>query len=207
MRRARSNLYRKGAKRGIDLLLVVLALPFVLPVVAALALWVARDGGAPFYTQDRVGRGGRVYRIWKLRTMVQDAEARLESCLQADPTLRAEWNSKQKLLHDPRITRTGRILRRSSLDELPQLWNVLRGEMSLVGPRPMMISQKPLYPAADYYELRPGITGLWQISERNSSSFAERAKFDSVYNQTLSLPVDLGILLATVKVVFCGTGH
>jgi lipopolysaccharide/colanic/teichoic acid biosynthesis glycosyltransferase len=150
---------------------------------------------------------GRVYRIWKLRTMVHDADARLEAHLRADPSARAEWNSKQKLLDDPRITPMGRILRKSSLDELPQLLNVVRGEMSLVGPRPMMVSQQRLYPGRDYYRLRPGLTGLWQISDRNASTFADRAKFDAVYNRTLSFGLDFGILISTIRVVIRGTGH
>jgi lipopolysaccharide/colanic/teichoic acid biosynthesis glycosyltransferase len=139
--------------------------------------------------------------------MVRDADKCLEDCFRADPALRQEWDQKQKLINDPRVTKRGRMLRKASLDELPQLWNVLRGDMSLVGPRPMMVEQKSLYPGQDYYDLRPGITGLWQISDRNESSFAERARFDAVYNRTLSLPVDIGILFATVRVVLRGTGH
>jgi lipopolysaccharide/colanic/teichoic acid biosynthesis glycosyltransferase len=205
--RIRPHLYRDSLKRGVDILLVLLAAPFVLPLIGLLAVWVARDGGRPFYCQERIGRGGRVYGIWKLRTMIPDADQHLEACLRENLEMREEWNRKQKLLNDPRITRAGKILRKTSLDELPQLWNVLMGDMSLVGPRPMLVFQKSMYPGDDYYDLRPGITGLWQISDRNASSFAERAKFDAVYNRTLSLPVDIGILLATVKVVLRGTGH
>jgi len=131
----------------------------------------------------------------------------LEQHLASDPALRAEWDSKQKLMNDPRITRIGTIIRKCSVDELPQLLNVLRGEMSLVGPRPMMVSQKPLYPGRDYYELRPGITGLWQVSDRNESTFADRAKFDAQYNDQLSFKTDLSILARTVRVVVRGTGH
>ncbi|UWQ23211.1 sugar transferase [Jannaschia sp. W003] len=205
--RVRSKMYRDRVKRGVDLFLILLMAPFAVPLIGLLAAWVARDGGKPFYSQERIGRGGQVYRIWKLRTMVPDADRHLEACLRADPQMRAEWNRKQKLLNDPRITRTGRLLRKTSLDELPQLWNVFLGEMSLVGPRPMMVFQEVMYPGSDYYDLRPGITGLWQISERNASSFSDRAKFDTVYNRTLSLAVDIGILLATVRVVMRGTGH
>jgi lipopolysaccharide/colanic/teichoic acid biosynthesis glycosyltransferase len=207
IRRVRRSSYRQVLKRGLDILLVLAAAPIVLPILGAFALLVAFDGGQPFYGQERVGRGGRIYKMWKLRTMVRDAEACLEACFNADPALREEWAQKQKMINDPRITRRGRLLRKSSLDELPQLWNVLKGDMSLVGPRPMMVSQKSLYPGQDYYDLRPGITGLWQISDRNESSFADRAKFDAVYNRTLSLPVDIGILMATVRVVLRGTGH
>ena len=206
-RPVRTGLYRGTLKRGIDLTLVALAAPFILPLIGLLALLVGWRGGRPFYCQDRVGRAGEPYRMWKLRTMVPDADARLEAHLRADPTARAEWNSKQKLLDDPRVTVLGRWLRKSSLDELPQLWNVVKGDMSLVGPRPMMVSQQRLYPGRDYYELRPGVTGLWQISDRNASTFADRAKFDTVYNRTLSAGLDLGILVSTIRVVLRGTGH
>ncbi|WP_308918162.1 sugar transferase [Jannaschia sp. LMIT008] len=206
-RPVRSSLYRSPVKRALDLILVFAFAPIVAPIIGLLALLVMRDGGQPFYGQDRIGRGGRVYRIWKLRTMVCDADALLEAHLRTDPAARAEWNSKQKLLAAPRITRIGRLLRKTSLDELPQLWNVVTGDMSLVGPRPMMVSQRRLYRGRDYFQLRPGITGLWQISDRNASTFADRAKFDTVYNRILSLPTDLGILLATIRVVLRGTGH
>jgi lipopolysaccharide/colanic/teichoic acid biosynthesis glycosyltransferase len=203
----RDGLYRAGLKRALDVMAILLAAPIVAPLIAVLALLVWREGGRAFYVQERVGLNGRTYRMWKLRTMVPDADACLEACLKADPAMRAEWDSKQKLIDDPRITPLGRALRKCSADELPQLWNVLRGDMSLVGPRPMMVSQKPLYPGRDYYELRPGITGPWQISHRNESSFADRAKFDRLYNRKMSLRADLAILVATVRVVLRGTGH
>jgi lipopolysaccharide/colanic/teichoic acid biosynthesis glycosyltransferase len=199
--------YRHGGKRFLDVTLILLAAPFVVPFVAILALLVARDGGNPFYVQSRVGVGGKLYKIWKLRTMVVDAESKLEDHLDSDAEARAEWNRTQKLKSDPRITRFGQFLRRSSMDELPQLWNVLCGDMSLVGPRPMMPSQQALYPGYDYYHLRPGITGSWQVSERNNSSFADRASYDSAYNGELSLMQDIRILAATVRVVAKGTGY
>jgi exopolysaccharide production protein ExoY len=202
----RSGLYRNIAKRLMDILLVLLMLPVVLPVVLLLALRVAIDGGQPFYLQDRIGRGGRVYRMWKLRTMVRDADRKLAAHLDANPAARTEWDVNQKLSADPRVTGFGNFLRRSSLDELPQLWNVLTGDMSLVGPRPMMVDQAPLYPGHTYYTLRPGITGSWQVSARNASTFADRAQFDDDYDRRLSLPTDLRLLLATVRVVLRGTG-
>ncbi len=201
-----SKLYRGPGKRVLDIALTVLVLPIVLPVIGFLAILVAFDGGKPFYSQDRVGKGGRIYRMWKLRSMVKDADACLEHYLRDNPDLRHEWDSKQKLVSDPRITWLGRFLRASSLDELPQFFNVLVGNMSLVGPRPMMVSQKALYPGEDYYDLRPGITGLWQISDRHRATFAERATYDSRYNHILSLASDLAILAATVKVVFGNAG-
>lgn len=200
-------LYRDGGKRCLDIALVLLGAPFVLPLVLILAALIRRDGGPAFYSQKRLGQGGRIYRIWKLRTMVTDADARLEAHLASDPQARREWDSHQKLRHDPRITRIGRVLRKCSMDELPQLWNVLKGEMSLVGPRPMMPCQKHLYPGRAYYRLRPGITGPWQVSKRNGCSFAARAEFDETYAREMSLFTDLRLLVATVGVVFCATGH
>ncbi|MCU0826584.1 MAG: sugar transferase [Tabrizicola sp.] len=202
----RGGLYLEVVKPALDVLLVIAAAPFVVPLVLVLAFLVALDGGKPFYSQERVGKGGRTYRIWKLRTMDVDADEKLAAFLSANPLARAEWDHCQKLRHDPRITYLGRLLRRTSLDELPQLWNVLLGDMSLVGPRPMMVSQKALYPGEAYYALRPGITGLWQVSARNESGFAERASYDFEYWRTVSLATDFRLLAATVRVVTRGTG-
>jgi lipopolysaccharide/colanic/teichoic acid biosynthesis glycosyltransferase len=204
---ARSGLYRKGMKRCLDLLLVLLGAPVVGLIVLSLALLVARDGGSPFYSQKRVGRGGRIYTMWKLRSMVTNADRKLEAYLASNPAARAEWDETQKLKNDPRITRFGRLLRKSSLDELPQLWNVFKGDMSLVGPRPMMPDQQSLYPGSAYYNLRPGLTGIWQVSERNNSTFADRARFDTQYDRELSLGTDLRLLIATAHVVMNATGY
>ena len=201
-----AGLYRRRIKRAFDTLAVLAAAPVILPVVAALALAVRRDGGGAFYSQPRVGRGGQIFRIWKLRTMVPDAEARLARLLAEDPAARREWQETQKLRQDPRVTPLGRILRRTSLDELPQLWNVLLGDMSLVGPRPMMPDQQAMYPGTAYYRLRPGITGAWQVSARNQSTFAARAQFDADYDRDLSLMTDLRLLGRTVGAVLRGTG-
>lgn len=204
----RSGIYRNFVKRALDVALVLLSLPVTLPVILGLALVVIlQDGHLPFYTQARVGQGGRIFRFWKLRSMVWNAEGRLADHLARDPAARAEWDHCQKLKADPRITRFGKFLRKSSLDELPQLWNVLKGDMSLVGPRPMMPDQEVLYPGRAYYALRPGITGSWQISDRNETSFAARADFDASYDEALSLRHDLHILFATVGVVLRGTGY
>lgn len=203
---ARRGIYRNFFKRFFDIAVVIASAPFVLPVIALLALIVARDGNNPFYTQARVGRGGREFRFWKLRSMIPNAEAALEAHLAADPEAAKEWERDQKLKNDPRITKIGHVIRKTSLDELPQLWNVLLGDMSLVGPRPMMPSQKSLYPGAAYFELRPGITGYWQISDRNECSFAKRAVFDTTYNNDVSFKTDISVLLKTVGVVFRGTG-
>jgi lipopolysaccharide/colanic/teichoic acid biosynthesis glycosyltransferase len=202
----RRGIYRNAVKRPLDILLVLLGAPFVVPLVLVLAFFIALDGGRPFYHQDRVGKGGRNYRMWKLRSMEVGADEKLAAYLNGNPSARAEWDHSQKLRCDPRITRLGHILRRSSLDELPQLWNVLRGDMSLVGPRPMMPSQSVLYPGEAYFALRPGITGLWQVSARNESGFAARASYDSEYDRTLSFVTDVRILAATIRVVTRGTG-
>lgn len=199
--------YRAAVKRAIDILFVVAALPIVLPLVVLVAVMIAMDGSNPFYLQKRVGQGGRNFTMWKLRTMVPNAQDLLEGYLSKNERAQAEWDKDQKLKDDPRITPLGKFLRKSSLDELPQLWNVWTGEMSLVGPRPMLPEQQTMYPGKCYYNLRPGITGLWQVSERNQSTFADRAKFDTAYDNSLSLKTDMKILWATVGVVFCGTGY
>ncbi len=201
-----AGLYRERVKRVLDIALVLIASLPVACVVLLLALIVARDGASPFFVQDRVGRGGKSFRMWKIRTMVPDAQQVLEQHLAADPVARAEWDRNQKLRHDPRITGFGRMLRRSSLDELPQFLNVLRGDMALVGPRPMLPSQRSFYPGTEYYALRPGVTGFWQTSVRNESSFVDRAGFDRSYFHALSLGTDLRVLLRTLRVVVRGTG-
>lgn len=203
----RPGIYRNGVKRGLDLMLIVLAAPVVVPVIAGLALMVASEGGKPFYTQMRVGKGGRSFRMWKLRSMVTDADARMEDHLAANPEARKEWDQTQKLKKDPRITRIGAFLRRASLDELPQLWNVMTGDMSLVGPRPMMPVQQGLYPGLAYYALRPGITGAWQTAGRNKTTFEARAEFDAAYEASVTLAGDVKILAQTIGVVVKGTGY
>jgi lipopolysaccharide/colanic/teichoic acid biosynthesis glycosyltransferase len=200
------GLYRRSFKRILDCILVLFAAPVILPVVLLLGALVRRDGGPAFYSQERIGMNGRIFRIWKLRSMRVGADQLLEAHLAADPAARTEWATTQKLRDDPRVTPVGRLLRKSSLDELPQLWNVLKGDMSLVGPRPMLPDQAPLYPGVAYYELRPGITGFWQISRRNGTSFAGRAAYDTRYARRLSFGTDLKVLFATVWVVLYGTG-
>jgi len=198
--------YRRVGKRAMDILFVLVSLPVTVPVLAVLVALLALSGGSPLFGQRRVGRDGRIFTMWKLRTMVPDAEAHLDRHLSRDPALRAEWDRTQKLRHDPRITAAGAILRKTSLDELPQIWNVLRGDMSLVGPRPMLPDQQPLYPGTAYFRLRPGLTGLWQVSDRNQTDFARRADFDTVYDGMLSPALDLRIMVATLGVVVRGTG-
>ncbi len=205
--RSDRGLYRHGGKRVLDVLGVLLmalpALMLLLPLMILLSL----DGHSPLYRQPRIGRNGRIFSMWKLRSMVPDADRMLEAHLAADPEARAEWEWSQKLRDDPRVTRLGHVIRKSSFDELPQLWNVLVGDMSLVGPRPMMAHQRDLYPGLAYYAMRPGITGYWQITVRNDSGFAERALHDTQYFRDLSFGTDLRVLLRTVRVVLRGTGR
>ena len=200
--------YRLHLKRAFDIVLVVVgALPAGLLIGVLALLVVLRERAAPFYRQDRVGLNGRIFGMWKLRTMVPGADAVLEGYLAENPAARAEWNTHQKLKDDPRITGLGRFLRRTSLDELPQIWNVLMGDMSIVGPRPMMCNQRALYPGTEYYVMRPGITGFWQTSLRNESSFHERAGFDQAYFRELSFGTDIRVMLRTISVVLRGTGQ
>lgn len=201
------SFYLNVTKRVFDILVVLLFAPIVVPIILLMAVIVAFDGRNPFYSQLRVGKDGKSFRIWKIRTMVSDADQTLERHLEENPDARAEWDLHQKLKDDPRITRVGRLIRKSSLDELPQLANVLSGSMSLVGPRPMMVCQSALYHGAAYYKLQPGITGLWQISDRNEVSFAERARYDDIYGRTVSLRTDIITLWRTIFVVFRGTGY
>jgi exopolysaccharide production protein ExoY len=203
----RAVLYPGFGKRVFDLIFVAaIALP-VLLVLGILALLVATDGHSPFYVQKRLGRHGKVFRMYKLRSMVPNADAVLKSYLDSNAEARAEWDRNQKLRNDPHITRVGRLIRKTSLDELPQFFNVFKGDMSVVGPRPMMCDQQDLYPGTEYYEMRPGITGAWQTSVRNESSFEQRAEYDRDYFYSLSLVTDLRIVLRTFGVVFRATGH
>ncbi|MGB5865191.1 MAG: sugar transferase [Sulfitobacter sp.] len=199
--------YQNGAKRVFETALIVLGLPFILPilVICAIALWL--EGGSPFYRQIRLGKGGSRFSILKLRTMVRDADNVLETYLAQNPDMRREWDIKQKLAADPRVTPVGKFLRATSLDELPQLWNVLTGEMSLIGPRPMMPEQLSMYgEPAHYFALRPGITGLWQVSARNENGFAFRNEVDGAYHTSLSLRGDIGIIIRTFDVMLRRTG-
>lgn len=205
--RASPGLYQRFGKRLLDLALVLLAVPVVLPVTVIAAFAVMLDGGRPFFGQERVGRDGRVFRMWKLRSMIPDAEAALLRCIEANPDLREEWAQCQKLHSDPRVTAVGRVLRKYSIDELPQLWNVLKGDMSLVGRRPMLPEQLPLYAGTAYFLLRPGLTGSWQVSARCGHAFDMRARHDAVYLRKVSLATDLRLILATTGVVLRGTGR
>ncbi len=207
--RAPFAFYARWGKRMVDLIGVVLILPFALPLIAVLLVLATFDGGKPFFSHRRVGKDGRIFNCYKVRTMVPDAELRLKQILSEDPAAAAEWAADFKLRDDPRITAIGRFLRKTSLDELPQLWNVIRGDMSLVGPRPVTEAEIPLYghDADVYYSVRPGVTGIWQVSGRNSLSFAERVELDRTYATHLSLLEDMRILFMTVPAVLHVTGY
>lgn len=200
---------RRLVKRVMDLGLVLLfALPMAL-ALTLLGLLIRLDSpGSVFYAHRRIGLAARDFKAWKFRSMVKDADQLLKKYLQAHPELQAEWERDQKLKNDPRVTGVGRFLRKTSLDELPQLWNVLRGEMSLVGPRPIVEEEikryGPLFTL--YTKVRPGLTGLWQVSGRNDTTYAERVAMDAYYVRNWSPWLDLYILARTVWVVLFGKG-
>ncbi len=206
---AASNIYESVGKRCLDLILVLIAAPVAVPLVALILLATWREGGRPLYVQHRIGRGGKQFRCWKVRTMVQNADRVLAELIVSDPVVAQEWHHNQKLTDDPRITRLGRFLRRTSLDELPQLWNVINGTMSLIGPRPFTPDQRALYAGghhAAYYNYRPGLSGLWQVSRRSAGSFAERVAYDEQYCRNVSFLGDAAILWQTLFVVARATG-
>lgn len=195
-------------KRLFDLLAALAALAVLSPVLLLLVLCLRMEGGTALFAHRRVGRHRRSFRCYKFRTMLPDADRRLAELLARDPAARAEWDREFKLRSDPRVTRLGNFLRKSSLDELPQLWNVVRGDMSLVGPRPIVEDELPRYGEClhDYLSVRPGITGLWQVSGRNHTTYAERVAFDSHYVHNWSFGLDCSILLRTVWVVLARKG-
>jgi Undecaprenyl-phosphate galactose phosphotransferase WbaP len=192
--------WTRRVKRALDLFGVLMAGLIVIPVLLLLVALIKLDSPGPvFYGQMRPGAGGKYFCMWKFRTMHVEAERLLTELLQGDSDLQAEWQANQKLSSDPRITRIGRFLRASSLDELPQLWNVLRGEMSLVGPRPMLVEEIDKYDEVYglYKRVRPGITGLWQVSGRNDTSHEERVEMVAYYVSNWSIWLDLVILART----------
>lgn len=208
----RQNLLRPEAraiKRTLDIVAVSLGMLLFWWVFAGIALAVKLTSAGPvFYGQRRLGRGGREFRAWKFRSMVKDADAILQGYLASHPEQRAEWERDHKLKDDPRVTWIGRILRRTSLDELPQLWNILRGEMSLVGPRPIVQDEVAKYGTHFelYTKVRPGLSGLWQVSGRNDTTYGERVALDCYYVRNWSVWLDLVVLARTVRVVLLGKG-
>jgi Undecaprenyl-phosphate galactose phosphotransferase WbaP len=183
---------------------IVLLIPFFI-----LGFWVKMSSRGPvLYGHKRIGRYGKPFKAWKFRTMFQDSNLVLEQYLEANPDLQEEWERDHKLRFDPRVTRVGKFLRKTSLDELPQLWNVIRGEMSLVGPRPIVTDEIVKY--GHYYSLytmvKPGITGLWQVSGRNNTTYDERVQLDAYYVRNWSPWVDIVLLLKTIRIVLFARG-
>ena len=201
-RGARSDAPLGGrSKRGLDILISATALVLLLPIMLMVAALIAYTTGLPvFYSHKRVGFSGREFSCYKFRTMVANADAALQNLLATDPAAAAEWKEGRKLRSDPRITRLGNMLRKSSLDELPQLFNILTGDMSCIGPRPIPRDELLRYGPYDreYLSARPGLTGLWQVSGRNSLSYNSRIALDRFYVRRWSLWLDLLIVLKTI---------
>jgi Undecaprenyl-phosphate galactose phosphotransferase WbaP len=196
-------------KRASDVLLAPILTVALLPVFIFIYLAVKLTSAGPvFYGHTRMGRGTSSFKAWKFRTMRKDADQILSECLANDPELRREWEENQKLKNDPRVTCVGRLLRKTSLDEIPQLWNVLAGDMSFVGPRPIVRGEIARYgPTFSRYSVvRPGITGLWQVSGRNNTTYEERVQMDEHYVTNWSVWFDLYILCRTIKTVLLGEG-
>jgi Undecaprenyl-phosphate galactose phosphotransferase WbaP len=195
--------FSRAIKRTIDIVMAVMMLSVASPLFVILAIASRMDGGPVLFAHRRVGAGGRPFYCLKFRTMVVNADRVLADFIAKDPDLAAEWEACRKLVNDPRVTRVGRILRKTSLDELPQLINVLRGEMSLVGPRPIVESEVPLYgeAIAHYYATRPGLTGLWQVSGRSNTSYTRRVQLDVWYVNNWTIWNDIAVILKTIPVV------
>ena len=192
-----------------DVTLAALLLVIIFPLILLAALCiVASDGASPFFAQRRLGRGGKPFACLKLRTMAPDADRRLAGLLAADAAAQNLWQSQQKLLTDPRVTPLGRLLRLTSIDELPQLVNILVGDMSLVGPRPIVAAEVGRYGRrfAAYCDRRPGLTGLWQVSGRSRAGYSRRLACDRLFARRRSLALYLRILAATVPTVLLARG-
>lgn len=203
-----NNFYRTRGKRIFDICFAIALILAVVPIIAVLYVLVRLDGGPAFFGHKRVGKSGKVFVCLKLRTMVPNAEAILQAYLENNFQARLEWDSNFKLDHDPRITRLGRFLRKSSLDELPQFFNVLLGDMSIVGPRPVTSVELEKYGDAkeSYLACKPGVTGVWQVFGRNDTSYNERVNLDNAYYQNMAISLDLKLILLTplVMLKMCG---
>ena len=196
-------------KRGMDIVLSLMGLVFALPLMVIIAVLIkSSDGGKILFSQKRIGLHGKTFNCFKFRTMVMDANAQLQNLLETDEAAQLEWSTTQKLKNDPRITWLGNFLRKSSLDELPQLINILRGEMSLVGPRPIVNSEipkyGPFYPS--YVSVRPGLTGPWQVSGRSNTEYHERVEMDRDYAENWSVVSDVAIVARTVPALLLSRG-
>jgi Undecaprenyl-phosphate galactose phosphotransferase WbaP len=211
MLRMRNNLRRWPArltKRVFDTFTALVLLVLLSPIMVLIAFLIRRDGGPALFAHPRVGKRKIKFKCYKFRTMVIDAEQQLEQLLQQQPELRTQWENERKLRHDPRVNGFGRFLRATSLDELPQLINVIRGEMSLVGPRPVVNAELPRYgdQLGYYLMVRPGMTGLWQVSGRSDLDYDTRVYLDTWYVKNWSLWHDQIILFKTIDVVLRRAG-
>jgi lipopolysaccharide/colanic/teichoic acid biosynthesis glycosyltransferase len=199
----------KTLTAAMNIVVALAVLTFLLPLMLLVALAIyAQDGGPVLFAHRRIGLNGRQFRCLKFRSMAIDAEQRLAALLASDPAARAEWQRDHKLRRDPRVTRLGAFLRKTSLDELPQFLNVLRGEMSIVGPRPIVEAEVAKYGRrfTDYCAVKPGITGLWQVSGRNDTSYRTRVALDCVYARRRSFGLDAYIIACTVPAVLTRRG-
>lgn len=205
----RMGLYAMIGKRLLDILLALILFPVLSPVIALLWMISRRDGGPGFFGHTRIGKDGTPFTCWKIRTMIHGAEDVLAEHLKTDAKAAQEWARDRKLSRDPRITNLGLFLRRSSLDELPQIWNVLRGDMSFVGPRPIVRCELSKYGSAApiYLSQKPGITGLWQVSGRNDVSYEDRVSFDIDYLERRTFSFDIKLILLTGLSVIGRTGR
>jgi Undecaprenyl-phosphate galactose phosphotransferase WbaP len=207
-----NNLTKKGnlaIKRFLDLLLIFVSLPFVIPLVLIISIIIKCTSPGPvFYGHMRVGKNGEPLKTWKFRSMVVDADKQLEHILATDPVRAAEWEKDRKFIDDPRVTKIGKFLRKTSLDEIPQLWNIFLGQMSFVGPRPVTKPELSKYGKyADFVlSVKPGLSGMWQISGRSDTGYEERITLDTYYIQNWSIWLDIWIVIKTIWVVFKGKG-
>ena len=210
-----ASLYRTASRsdvylfRVMDVAIALALLIALSPLMLGLALAIsAGDGRSPLYGHRRYGKGGRTFLCYKFRSMAADADARLARLLASDPVARAEWHRDHKLRRDPRVTAIGRVIRKTSLDELPQLFNILRGEMSLVGPRPIVSAEVRRYGRrfTHYCSVRPGITGIWQISGRNDTGYRRRVAMDSLMARRMTPALYVSVLAGTARSVLTGHG-
>lgn len=203
------SLPNRTIKRVFDILISLLSMPFLIPIILLIGAAIRLETKGPaIYAHERIGRDGKPFRCYKFRTMYPDAEERLDEILDSNEKLRDEWEKNWKLKDDPRVTRVGRILRKTSLDELPQIWNVVKGEMSLVGPRPYL--PREIEEIGGNYSIisstKPGITGLWQVSGRSDTGYGHRIRLDAWYVMNWSLWLDVAIIFKTIRVVLKAEG-
>ena len=202
--------HNRFLKRIFDLVLSIIGMVIVIPVslIVCAAILIESPGAAPIFRHYRVGKDGKLFPCYKFRSMVPHAQEKLKDYLAQNPAAKAEWQQFYKLKHDPRITKIGRFIRKTSIDELPQVFNVIKGEMSLVGPRPIIRDEEHYYGShiKDYYSVLPGITGMWQANGRSDTGYDERVELDVWYVRNWSIWIDIALICKTVKAVFFGKG-